>query len=122
MHFTIFPPPEDVSSSVRKVFITFDIFGSLVDIQVTHCSVLRKQGYSHEMMCCVLGQSSSVPLYDSQIPEPELINFGSVCNPRREVYAAECNSHRFEIGQRNDSMALPLSFHAVGSRHAPETE
>lgn len=36
--------------------------------------------------------------------------------------AAECNSHRSEIGQRSDSVALPASFHAVRSRHAAETE
>lgn len=68
-----------------------------------------------------LGQNSFLPLYDSQIPEPELISFGSFCNPRREVCAAECNLHRSEIGQGNDSMALPVSFHAVRSRHAAET-
>lgn len=121
IYFIIFPVPEDVSSSVRKVFLTFDIPDSLVDIQVTDCCVLRKQGYNPEMMCCVLGQSSSVPLYDPHIPEPELISFGSLCNPRREVCAAECNSHRSEIGLGNDSMALPVSFHVVKSRFAAET-
>lgn len=35
--------------------------------------------------------------------------------------AAECNLHRSEIGQGNDSMSLPVSFHAVRSRHAAET-
>lgn len=104
-----------------KAFFTVDTPDSLVDIQVTYCSVLIKQGYNPEVTCCLLGQSSSVPLYDSQIPEPELISFGFLCNPRREVCAAECNSQS-EIGQRNDSMALPVSFHAVRSRHALERE
>lgn len=76
-----------------KAFFTIDTPDSLVDIQVTYCSVLIKQGYNPEVTCCLLGQNSSVPLYDSQIPEPELISFGFLCNPRREVCAAECNSH-----------------------------
>lgn len=109
------------SFHVRKTVLTSDILDSLVDIQVTHCCMLKKRGYNPEARCYFFRTEFICSTsWFSTIPKSELISFDSLYNPRRHVCARACDSHRSEISQMNGSVALPVSFHEVRSRHAAE--